>query len=396
MRESRPAHTFRRRTISIAAVTVAVLGATTAQALAASELSPGTVYFTTGALTQTVTLTAGENLSVISAFRLRNPNNTGDAPAGFSIGANTCGIDQSTPPSSAAPKTITAGTTCTVSVTASGGAPLGASLQLATAAGTSVRGALLKANAPAARVCTDPTAPNNCNTSGTLAFSAVIGTPSTQTFQIKNGSITNAFADLHVSRVDVTGPYTADASACATVPIAGTCPVVVTFNPTTAGTLAGTLNVVSDDPIVPGPTVTLTGLATARALPPPGGSNGNLPGTGTNPGSTKPKKPSVTGFVFSPKSVTIGGKGSFKYTLAAAGRVTIKIDRRLPGKRIKYQHRGTLTIASAKLGKNVTVFKGKFAGHTLPKGTYKATISARNSLGRAMAKTTTFIVKAKH
>jgi hypothetical protein len=390
MRESRPAHTFRRRTISIAAIAVTVLGATSAQAFASSATlaspSGGTIAFDATGAAQTVTLTAGaDGVTVQSGAILVGPSGSGPPQPGFEIvaGSDNC--------ATGAPKALPAGGTCTFQVKYTGGATIaGSAVNVNTDAGT--KGVLLRANAPKSTVCTP-----SCGTKGTLTFSSVVGTPQVQTFDIRNGTVDTAKGDLTGISVAATGPYTADASGCS-APLAPnySCTVIVTFNPTAAGSLPGTLKVSSNDPI-PGPTVTVNGTATARAAIPPPGSGTN-PGTlpGTNPStSSKPKKPSVTGFTFSPKSVTIGGKGSFKYTLAAAGRVTIKIDRRLPGKKVKYQHRGTLTVASARLGKNSTAFKGKFGGHALPKGTYRATISATNSLGRAMSKTTTFIVKAK-
>ncbi|HEX4363423.1 MAG TPA: hypothetical protein VHZ75_02670 [Solirubrobacteraceae bacterium] len=387
MRESRPAHTFRRRTISIAAIAVTALGATSAQALAATFTPNSSSFLFENTTAQPVTFTAGADgpVSVTGPATLVGPAGSGPAPAGFAINSDGCGAG-ATP---GAPKSIAASGTCTVSVSYTGptAPPAGAALNINTADGT--KGVLLRAYSGKSTVCTP-----SCATKGMLTFSSVAGTPQVQTFEIKNG--TSGATNLSNIGVVATGPYTADASGCS-APLGPNfhCSIIVTFNPTAAGSFPGTLKITSDDPI-PGPTVTVNGTATARAVAPPSQLPGTNIGPGTSPGtSSVGKKPSVTGFTFSPKSITIGGKGSFKYTLAAAGRLTIKIDRRLPGKKVKYQHRGTLTVASARLGKNSTAFKGKFGGHALPKGTYRATISATNSLGRAMSKTTTFIVKSK-
>ena len=96
-------------------------------------------------------------------------------------------------------------------------------------------------------------------------------------------------------------------------------------------------------------------------------------------------------FSFSPKLLTLGRRGSFKFTLSADAVATVVIERRRPGRAVRYQRRATVNI-SGKAGANTKAYA---ASRRLPEGKYRAKITARNAAGASTTKTTTFTVRRK-
>jgi hypothetical protein len=412
MRNS-PTGTVRRRAIRAAAIASALLGASRAPAMASSvsfALANGStsLAFDSSHVKQTVILTALAPVTVTGAGTLVGPSGSG-APT---TSAFTKGDDKCAPVAPETARPLAAGETCTIDVSyAPGAAPVGGALNLNTSAGT--KGVLLRGDAPKSTVCAPA-----CGSSGTLqAFSAVVGTSSAaQTFRIKNGTTDTSRAPLGHIAVAAPPGFVVDTSACTSpVPISSACTVSVTFAPAAAGTISGTLIISSDDPI-PGPTIAVTGVATASAgtptppsVPPASPAAPANPITAVGPGaqitvkapaagSTTVRHIAVSAFGLHPSAITSGGRASFKYTLTAKARVSIVISRKLAGRKPRYQRRGALT-GSGKAGTNTLTFKGRFGSTLLAAGTYRASITATTSSGRhSTTRTATFTVRraAKH
>jgi hypothetical protein len=414
MRNS-PAGTVRRRAILAVGSAFALLGATSAPAMASSvsfALANGStsLAFDAAHPNQTVILTALAPVTVTGAGTLVGPSGSG-APT---TSAFTKTADECAPVAPDTTRSLVAGQTCTIDVTyVPGTSPVGGALNLNTSAGT--KGVLLRGDAPKSTVCAPA-----CGSSGTLtAFSAVAGTSSAvQTFRIKNGTSDTSRAPLGHITIAAPPGFVVDTSACATpVAISSDCTVSVTFAPTAAGTFSGTMVISSDDPI-PGPTIAVTGIATAApaAVPPPAPApvTPTSPAVPQNPiapvGPRAPitvKAPSakattasriaVSAFGLHPSTIASGGRASFRYTLSANARVSVVIARRLAGRKVRYQRRGRLT-GSGKGGTNALTFKGRFGSTPLPAGRYRASIIATTSSGRHSAtRTVTFTVRvAKH
>ncbi|HEX4363420.1 MAG TPA: hypothetical protein VHZ75_02655 [Solirubrobacteraceae bacterium] len=366
--------------------------------------------FDAGHPKQTVVLTALAPVTVTGAGTLVGPGGSG-APT---TSAFTKGADGCAPVAPDTTRPLAAGETCTIDVSYTPGAsPVGGALNLNTSAGT--KGVLLRGDAPKSTVC----APG-CGSSGTLtAFSAVAGTSSAvQTFRIKNGTGDTSRAPLGNIAVAAPPGFVVDTSACTTpVAISSDCTVSVTFAPTAAGTFAGTMVISSNDPI-PGPTIAVTGIATAASMsvPPPAPTpiTPTSPPIAPNPvapvGPRAPitvKAPSaqaatasriaVSAFGLHPSTIVSGARASFRYTLSAKARVSVVVARRLAGRKARYRRRGALT-GSGKGGANTLTFKGRFGSTPLPAGRYRASITATTSSGRhSVTRTVTFTVHAaKH
>jgi hypothetical protein len=99
----------------------------------------------------------------------------------------------------------------------------------------------------------------------------------------------------------------------------------------------------------------------------------------------------------------------FRYTLSESARVTIAIQRALPGRRVgkrclaptarrrsrprctRYLIKATLIVANAKAGANSTAFSGRARGRPLAPGRYRGVLSARDAAGNAATnRTVTF------
>lgn len=404
MRNATAPQSMSRRATRIVALTVIMLGATSANAIAApTGFDKSSLSFDASGDKQTLLLSTTEGGQVTGPATLVGPGGSGAAPAGFSVPTDQCGKDATV----AKPNSISS-SGCKVGVKFNGSTKAGAQLTIDTTKGKQT--VLLRANAPKATVCAAGS--TTCGASVTLpaALSTTVGTSRTQTFDIVNGGPDgSAKAPLAVDSVAASAPYSADVSGCATVAAGARCTVTVTFNPTAAGSFPATLTVNSDDPITPGPSVSIAGTAEAASVAPAPTPPGTVPpgtvppSTGSKPATPKPgskpaaatKRASVTGFKFSAQSIAPGGEGKFRYTLAAPARVTITIARKVPGKAVKYISRGSIVVTAAKVGKNTTKFSGRLKGRKLPVGAYRATITTRNAAGTAARRFTTFIVKAK-
>lgn len=373
----------------VVALAVTMLGATSAPAMAVTAFDKGSLMFNS-ATPQTLTLSSDDGASVNGPVTLLTGAGTAGAVPFTATGS--CTGATKTPP-------VTKPLPCTLSVTYTGGAGATAGAQLSVSTTSGSKAVLLRANAPKATVC--PTqGSTECKASTTVptAFTTTAGVPTQQVFDIKAGP--DGTAPLTVSSVTAAAPYTVDVSACSGIPPGGRCSAIVVFNPTAAGTFPATLTLNSNDPISPGPSVTVTGTASSAGTAPPT-LPGTIPGipatpgtTGTTPG-TATRRASVTGFRFSARSIAPGSRGTFRFTLAAPARVTISIDRRLPGRRVRYLRAGSIVVASAKAGANSTRFSGRIRGRVLRVGSYRATISTTNRAGRAAKRFTTFTVKRK-
>ena len=313
MREVKPAQSVHRRVMWVVALAVTMLGATSGPAMAATLFDKGSLMFNSST-PQTLTLSSDDGAAVNGPVTLL----TGSGVAGtvpFTATGSCAGATKAPP--------VTKPIPCTLSVTYTGaaGATAGAQLSVSTTSGS--KAVLLRANSPKATVC--PTqGSTDCKASATIptAFTAAVGAPTQQVFDIKAGP--DGTAPLTVSGVTAAAPYTVDASSCSGIAPGGRCSAIVTFNPTAAGTYPATLTINSNDQISPGPSVSITGTATAAGAIPtptiPGTIPGTLPGTspGTTPG-TATKRAGVTGFRFSARSVAPGGKGTFRFTLERPG-----------------------------------------------------------------------------
>jgi hypothetical protein len=71
---------------------------------------------------------------------------------------------------------------------------------------------------------------------------------------------------------------------------------------------------------------------------------------------------------------------TFRYTLSEAARVTITIDRRRRGHRVRYGRVGRIA-ATKQGGRQSTRFSGRLKGKALRPGRYRARIVAVDSLG---------------
>jgi hypothetical protein len=391
-----------RRSATCVVLAAIMLGTTSAAAIAApTGFDKAGLSLDASGAKQTLTLSTTEDAQVTGAAMLVGPAGSGAAPAGFTMPSDNCGKGATV----TKPKSIASGG-CKVTVRYTGSTLAGAQLTIDTTAG--IQSVVLRANAPQATVCASQS--TVCGTSLTMAtpLSATVGAaPTVQTFDVVNDA--SAKASLSVASVSASPPFSADVSGCSAVAVGARCTVMVTINPTVAGSFPATLTVTSNDPISPGPSVSLLGIASAAPTPvgpPPVAPGPVSPGTGSTPAAPKPKagttaatatrRASVTGFKFSARSIAPGSSGKFKYTLSAPARVTISIDRRLPGKKAQYVHRGSIVSAAAKAGKNGTLFSGKIKGSVLRVGTYRATISTKNAAGTAARRSTTFIIKARH
>ena len=153
----------------------------------------------------------------------------------------------------------------------------------------------------------------------------------------------------------------------------------------------------------------------AAAGAPPGSGPG---GTGGGP---PPDRPVVRGFDFSPNRIAVGRRrtpvaalargGRFSFRLSAAAQVTIRIDRRLAGRRrrgrcvaprpglrrrcVRHRRRGALK-RDRQAGKSRVRFSGRIGRKALTAGTYRATITAINAGGTSKRRTTRLtVVKPK-
>ena len=355
MRDSSPAHTVHRKALLAAALAVAFLGMTSAQAFADAKATfdPSSMSFSDVAD------------GVPSAAQTVSLSNPGDAPLTltgggvvtvpqFVLSNDTCALMG----------TLAPGATCTVDIAfnATGPEPVGGVLAFTTAVGS--RSVLLRGNAP--KSSAEP---------GTVNFTAAVGASSAPTpVRLQNGvKGTGPLTDIAIT---VTGPFVVDRTTCDPLGPGEQCIINVTFRPTAAGTFTGKLTMSGSDPILPPPSITLTGTATA---------GGGGPTTGTT------SKPSVTRFSFSPKLLTLGRRGSFKFTLSADAVATVVIERRRPGRAVRYQRRATVNL-SGKAGANTKAYA---ASRKLPEGKYRARITARNAAGASTTKTTTFTVRRK-
>ena len=146
---------------------------------------------------------------------------------------------------------------------------------------------------------------------------------------------------------------------------------------------------------------------------------------GTGPGGTgggpPPARPVVRGFDFSPNRIAVGRRrtpvaalargGRFTFRLSAAAQVTIRIDRRLAGRRrrgrcvrprpglrrrcVRHRRRGSLK-RDRQAGKNSVRFSGRIGKKALTAGSYRATITAVNAGGTSKRRTTRLkVVKPK-
>ena len=146
---------------------------------------------------------------------------------------------------------------------------------------------------------------------------------------------------------------------------------------------------------------------------------------GTGPGGTgggpPPARPVVRGFDFSPNRIAVGRRrtpvaalargGRFTFRLSAAAQVTIRIDRRLAGRRrrgrcvrprpglrrrcIRHRRRGALK-RDRQAGNNRVRFSGRIGKKALTAGSYRATITAVNAGGTSKRRTTRLkVVKPK-
>ena len=362
----------------VVAIAAAVLGTTSAQANAAASASfaspgnsfkfAGTVGVPSAPQVATLVNTGTDAIQITAA-----PADFGD----FKVGANTCTTGLN----------LVGGANCTFQITfvASTTTAVGGSgMKVETSIGT--KGLLLRGNAPVGSF-----QPN------TITFAGVVGqTSAPQAVTLENGK--SATGTMSGISIQVTGPFSVDSPTCADLPVGGQCVVNVTFTPPAAGSFTGKISLTSNDPIIPGASATLTGTATARGATPIPTGPGTTPGTTTpgttTPGSTTPKRAAVTGFKLSPRSILTGGTGKFRFNLSAAARVTIVIERRLPGKRVRYQRRGSLTV-NGKAGANSSTFRGRIGSKLLPRGTYRAKITARNTAGASTTRTATFTVRAR-
>ena len=357
MRDSSPAHTVHRNALIAVALAVACLGATSARAFADAKAT-----FDPSSMTFADTVDGAP--SAVQTVSLSNP---GDAPLTltgggvvnvpqFVISNDTCALAG----------TIAPGATCTVDIAfnATSPEPVGGVLGFTTSVGS--RSVLLRGNAPKASA--DP---------GTVNLTAAVGSTSAPTpVRLTNG--VKATGPLTNIAITVTGPFAVDRTTCDPLVPGDQCIINVTFKPTAAGTFTGKLTFSGSDPILPPPSIALTGTATAgTGTPPPGGTTG--------------KRASVTGFAFSPKLLTLGRRGSFKFTLSADAVVTIVVERRRPGRAVRYQRRATVNIAG-KAGANTKAYS---ASRKLPEGKYRLKITAKNAAGSSTTRTATFTVRRK-
>lgn len=120
----------------------------------------------------------------------------------------------------------------------------------------------------------------------------------------------------------------------------------------------------------------------------PGGSSG-----------TDTKTPLITGFRATPALFAIGRASTpraarmhhgtrFRYTLSERARVSLKIQRRLHGRRARYRTVATLT-RSGRAGVNLTRFTGRIGKRSLRPGRYRARITASDTAGNRSAPHTT-------
>lgn len=369
----------------VVAITAAVLGTTSAQANAAASASfaspgnsfkfTGTVGVPSAAQVATLVNTGTENISITAA-----PTDVGD----FKVSNPPNPVDMC-----ATGKVLAPGANCTFQITfvASTTAAVGGSgMKVETSIGT--KGLLLRGNAPVGSF--QPNA---------LTFNAVVGqTSAPQPVTLQNGK--SATGTMSGISIQVTGPFSVDTPTCADIPVGGQCVVNVTFTPPAAGSFTGKISLTSNDPIIPGASATLTGTATARGATPVPTGPGTTPGT-TTPGTTTPGttttgsgRASVTGFRLAPRTILTGGRASFRFTLSRAARVTIVIERRLRGRTARYQRRGSLTI-NGRAGANSSTFRGRIGSRLLPRGTYRAKITARTAAGASTTRTATFTIRAR-
>jgi hypothetical protein len=141
----------------------------------------------------------------------------------------------------------------------------------------------------------------------------------------------------------------------------------------------------------------------AFELPPAltgGGSGGGGPGQQSDTPAGDTVAPLVGGFRATPALFAVARAGTplaarvargtrFRYTLSEAARVTLKIQRALPGRRARYRTVGTLKRTAAK-GANRISFSGRIGRRALRRGPYRALIravdAARNRSSRRTAR----------
>lgn len=85
---------------------------------------------------------------------------------------------------------------------------------------------------------------------------------------------------------------------------------------------------------------------------------------------------------------------AFRFTLSAAGQVTLRVERRRPGKRPRWAHVGTLRHKGVS-GVNTVVHKGRVGRRTLAAGGYRVVIHATAVGRRSKSVTRTFTVRAR-
>jgi hypothetical protein len=93
------------------------------------------------------------------------------------------------------------------------------------------------------------------------------------------------------------------------------------------------------------------------------------------------------------RTFAVGGRGAaftaaakrgtlFRFVLTDPGRMTITIEQRRGGRKVRYQRRGALTL-DAKRGLNEVRFNGRIANKALKPGRYRAVLVAHDFTGRA-------------
>jgi hypothetical protein len=135
------------------------------------------------------------------------------------------------------------------------------------------------------------------------------------------------------------------------------------------------------------------GAFEAPAVPFTGQPGGGSPGGGSPGPDTK--APVISGFRATPALFAVGRAATpraarvhrntrFRYTLSEQARVSLKIQRRLRGRRARYRTVGRLT-RSGKVGVNRIRFTGRIGKRALRPGRYRARITAIDAAGNRSA-----------
>jgi hypothetical protein len=123
------------------------------------------------------------------------------------------------------------------------------------------------------------------------------------------------------------------------------------------------------------------------------------PGAPAAPAAPDTKAPVITGFRTTPSLFAIGRASTplaartprgtrFRYMLSEKARVTLRIQRRLAGRRARYRTVGVLS-RSASSGANSTRFSGRLRKRALRPGRYRVRIVATDAAGNCSAPRTT-------